>query len=135
MIARLGELSAGFAPAFELVVRIDQQATLRALQRLLADSGPILVNLAGSADLADAWWDVSWCWVQPGPIGEANRAGVIRYPYRHVTLPCQVVDTPVATAVPDWTVGDLTDLQLTVGQVLERWDTVGNLTLNRPVVA
>jgi hypothetical protein len=116
--------------AGSLVVRLGSEREARAVDQLLDDSGPVLLNLA-VAELAPAWWDESWAWVQPGDTTYSNPSGSsIYYQYRHLAFPYTVVDTPAGVEVPIWTVNDLMEECATGLDVLAKYRTVLDLATN-----
>ena len=113
-----------------IVVRLGSEQEEDAVDQLLDDSGPILLNLA-AVELAPAWWDQSWAWVQPGDITYSNPSGSsIYYQFRHLSFPFTVVDTPAGVEVPIWTVNDLMDECATCNDVLAKYRTVLDLATN-----
>lgn len=91
------------APAGSATFRVNSQVMQQALSVLFSDGGPVLFNLAKQP----GWWDESWCWVQPGQLSTVNPGQTIRYPYRHVTVPYQVIDQPAAAQQVLWTCADV----------------------------
>lgn len=81
---------------------------LPALRLLVSDSSQLLLNFPPRDG-----WDVTWLWVQPLDIDEDNPGtndmprGAAGYPYRMVSIPYAVVDSPDLDLTPVWTDGDL----------------------------
>lgn len=113
----------------QIVVRLASRNEQQAVDDLLADSGPVLLNLADT-DQGSAWWDEGWAWVQPGDITYSNPAGSIYYPYRHLTFPYTVVDTPAGAEVPIWTYGLLAAQEPTYGDVSADYKNYSDLWTN-----
>lgn len=109
-----------------LVVRLASPAEQGSVDALLALSGPVLLNLAAS-DQGSGWWDESWAWVQPGDITYSNPGGTIYYPYRHLAFPYTVVDTPVGSEVPIWTLADVKANFATLADVKAAFRTLSDL--------
>lgn len=118
------------ARAGQLTLRANSQANHDAIIAALADSGPILINFASPADLDEpAWWDEVWTWIQPDTVTSSNpTAGWAFYPYRHIAIPYQVVDTPIAATVPLWSWADIAATYQTWAAFTAAYATWANAT-------
>ena len=78
-----------------IVVRVTDEGPLRAL---LADDSVVLVNTPGTPG-----WDLNWMWISPGNIAYSNKAGLVSYKYRHVTIDYEQAADPTSELFPAWT--------------------------------
>ena len=79
------------------VVRVTDETPLEAL---FADDSVVLVNTPNTTG-----WDLGWMWIQPGDITYSNKAGLVAYKYRHVTVNYEQCDDPTVELQPVWTSG------------------------------
>lgn len=112
-----------------IVVRLSSRAEQDAVDALLDNSGPILLNLA-AGDQGAGWWDESWAWVQPGDITYSNPGGTVFYPYRHLAFPYTVVGTPSGSEVPIWTYGNVKAGNASYAALKAKYRTYSDLATN-----
>lgn len=107
----------------DVVVRVDSRQQEMDVLSCLSDSGPILLNLAKHP----GWWDVAYAWVQPGDVSAAARP-TLDYPYRHITIPIEIIDQPAVAAMAQWTYGAATATGRTYAQRSATYATYADAT-------
>lgn len=116
------------APTGQLTARVDSQAKAQALQALLADGGPMLMNLASKDP--GAWWDQPWAWIQRATVTPLNPAKNLNGTSRKFVIPYQVIDTPAGAALPLWTCDNVTATYATCDQVTTTYSSCSGLATN-----
>jgi len=116
------------APTGQLTARVNTRAKANAVLSLLADGGPMLMNLA-SKDPA-AWWDQPWAWIQRTTVTPTNTAKNLTGGSRKFVIPYQVIDTPAGAALPLWTCDNVAATYTTCDQVTAAYSSCSGLTTN-----
>jgi hypothetical protein len=83
-----------------ITVSFDRSVPVRDVWALLDADEPVLINTT-----AEAGWDVTWLWIQPGDVSMENAGRVITYRYRRFNVPYVACKQPDVAPVGPWTFG------------------------------
>lgn len=106
------------------ITQVNRTTRLK-LHRLLADGWVLLLNSPYAED------DYGWKWIQPESQTRRNRAGYATFTDRDFIIPYTEVEAPDVDLRSLWTVGDITALGQTCGQLAVTYDTVADMALDR----
>lgn len=118
------------APAWTVVVRTSGAAERRALQTLLDDGSPLLLNIP-----VGLGWDEETCWVSVGTISRVRLGGYATDGELNHTLPLQEVTRPAGGVRAQWTWAGLAAERLTWDDVEQGYYSWADLVAQRPQAA
>lgn len=112
------------APTGSVTISCDTPESVAAMQALLDDGGPLLLNTNWGSD-----W--TWLWIQPGDTGPALPVANFRkYPSRRFVIPFEATMQPDVDLTALWTFDDITALGLTFTQLAAQYATFNDMTLD-----
>lgn len=107
-----------------ITILCESPASRAALKKLLAASGPVLLNTPLTDD------DLGWKWIQPGNLSIENPGPRVTVPVRLAKLPYREVEQPDADVSPVWTFDDITALGKTFDQLNAYYSNFRDMTLD-----
>lgn len=95
-----------------LNILCDGPTTEAALEALLADGSPLLLNIPPSRG-----WNFSTCYVSVGDVDQDMGTDMVIGDWSTLTLPIQVVDRPAGGTRSSWTMGNIRDNFATMADI------------------
>jgi len=117
------------AASSALLVRTYNLDDLAALDALLADDVPLLLNVP-----AGRGWGVAWEYVSVGDVTQARSTSWASDPTRVWSVPYDVVERPAGGVQAQWTVADVSATYATADDLLVTYATVTDLLTDTRMV-
>lgn len=111
-----------------LSVAVLSEAELAGLSALLADGGPLMVNIVG-----DGWRDLRWAWISPGDVQKQNPYGRHLADRMVLSFQYQEIGVPAGYSTPVWTVASLAAAFATVSDAAAAYATVADMAIDARV--